>query len=120
MCHRVESQQRLCSLLLWLPLPRPQNCIDQGLEQLRTALSLDPLSSVISTNYGVILMDARRYPEALAQFQKVLRRDPNSVSAYVRLSQLYAMTGRFAESVSEARSSRNQSPSALTRKVISI
>src|SRR5580692_5756252 len=79
----------------------PQNRMDEGLEQYRTAISLDPLSSIINTNYGVLLMEARRYPEALAQFQKVLDRDPNFVTAHYRLSQLYATTGRFPEAVAE-------------------
>ncbi len=43
----------------------PENRLDQALEQFRTALSLDPLSPVINTNYAVMLMMARRYPEAV-------------------------------------------------------
>jgi len=79
----------------------PQNRMDEGLEQYRTAISLDPLSSIINTNYAVMLMEARRYPEALAQFQKVLARDPNFPPAHYKLSQFYATTGRFADAVNE-------------------
>jgi eukaryotic-like serine/threonine-protein kinase len=79
----------------------PQNRMDEGLEQYRTAISLDPLSSIINTNYGVMLMEARRYPEALAQFQKVLARDPNFPAVHYKLSQFYATTGRFADAVNE-------------------
>jgi predicted Zn-dependent protease len=75
--------------------------IDDALEQYQTALSLDPLSSIVNTNYAVLLMEGRRYPESLAQFQKVLERDPNFHPAHYKLSQLYATTGRFAEAVSE-------------------
>ncbi|MGB7556558.1 MAG: tetratricopeptide repeat protein [Candidatus Korobacteraceae bacterium] len=75
---------------------------DQALEQFHTALSLDLLSLVINTNYAVMLRMARRYPDALAQFQKVLAQDPNFVPALNKLSQLYATTGHFAEAVSEA------------------
>jgi tetratricopeptide (TPR) repeat protein len=81
----------------------PENRLDEGLEQFRIALSLDPLSSIINTNYAVMLMEARRYPESLAQFQKVLERDPNFGPAHYKLSQLYAASGRFAEAVSELR-----------------
>jgi TolB-like protein/Tfp pilus assembly protein PilF len=80
-----------------------QNRIDEALEQFRTALSLDPLSSIVNTNYAVTLMYARRYPESVAQFQKVLARDPNFVPAHYKLSQLYATTGRFPEAVAELR-----------------
>ena len=81
----------------------PENRIDQALEQYRIALSLDPLSSIVNTNYALMLVQARRYPEAQAQFQKVLARDPNFPPAHYKLSQLYAATGRFAEAVRELR-----------------
>jgi len=81
----------------------PENRNEQGLEQYRIALSLDPLSSIVSTNYAVMLMQARRYPDSLAQFQKVLARDPNFGPAHYKLSHLYATTGRFPEAVSELR-----------------
>ncbi len=83
----------------------PENQIDQAVEQYRVALSLDPLSSIVNCNYAVVLMQARRYPEALAQFQKVLARDPNFAPAHYKLSHLYATMGRFPEAVSELRKS---------------
>ena len=79
----------------------PENRLDDAQAQYRTALSLDPLSSIVNTNYAVMLMVAKRYPESLAQFQKVLVRDPNFAPAHYRLSQLYATTGRFSEAVTE-------------------
>jgi serine/threonine protein kinase/tetratricopeptide (TPR) repeat protein len=89
----------------------PQNKIDQALEQYRIALSLDPLSSIVGSNYAVVLMEGRRYPESLAQFQKVVARDPNFPPAHYKLSHLYATTGRFPEAVSELRKSLpNSSP----------
>jgi serine/threonine protein kinase/tetratricopeptide (TPR) repeat protein len=79
----------------------PENRLDEAQAQYRTALSLDPLSSIVNTNYAVMLMEAKHYPESLAQFQKVIGRDPNFWPAYYRLSQLYATTGRFSEAVTE-------------------
>jgi len=79
----------------------PENRISEALEQYRIALSLDPLSSIVNTNYALQLMQARRYPEALAQFQKVQARDPNFIPAHYKLSQLYATMGRFPEAVNE-------------------
>jgi serine/threonine protein kinase/tetratricopeptide (TPR) repeat protein len=81
----------------------PENRLEEAQAQYRTALSLDPLSSIVNTNYAVMLMEAKRYPESLAQFQKVLERDPNFGPAHYKLSQLYATTGRFPEAVSELR-----------------
>jgi tetratricopeptide (TPR) repeat protein len=79
----------------------PLNRMDQALEEFRLALSLDPLSSITLTNYAVALMEAHRYPEALAQFQKVTTQDPNFGPGHFKLSQLYATNGRFADAVAE-------------------
>jgi len=79
----------------------PEKRFDQALEEFRLALSLDPLSPIMNTNYATTLMDAHRYPEALAQFQKTLERDPNFGPAHHKLAQLYAVTGDFASAVKE-------------------
>ena len=92
----------------------PENRMVQALEQYRTALSLDPLSSIVNTNYAVALMQAHRYSESLAQFQKVLERDPNFFPAHYKLSHLYATTGRFADAVAELRKSFPLKPIAVT------
>ena len=81
----------------------PEKRIDQALEEFRIALSLDPLSSIVNTNYATVLMVAHRYPESLAQFRKTLDRDPGFGPAHYKLSQLLATTGQFAEAVSELR-----------------
>jgi len=65
------------------------------------ALSLDPLSPIMNTNYATTLMDAHRYPEALAQFQKTLEGDPTFRPAHHKLAHLYAASGDFANAVSE-------------------
>ncbi|PYX36849.1 MAG: hypothetical protein DMG81_15315 [Acidobacteria bacterium] len=78
-----------------------QNRLDQALEELRTAMSLDPLSPIVNTNYASVLTMARRYEESLAQFQKALQGDPSFKPAHFKLSLLYAATGHFGEAVSE-------------------
>ena len=55
----------------------------------------------MNTNLATTLMDAHRYPEALAQFQKTLERDPAFKPAHHKLSHLYAVTGDFTNAVSE-------------------
>jgi serine/threonine protein kinase/tetratricopeptide (TPR) repeat protein len=79
----------------------PQNRIDESLQEFRRALSLDPLSGIVNVNYGLTLMVAHRTPEATAQMQKVLEREPAFAPAHYYLSQVYASTGRYAEAVSE-------------------
>jgi eukaryotic-like serine/threonine-protein kinase len=78
-----------------------QNRLDQALEELRTAMSLDPLSPILNTNYASVLTMAHRYEESLAQFQKALQADPGFKPAHYKLSLLYAATGHFGEAVSE-------------------
>jgi len=84
----------------------PQKRFDQALEEMHIALSLDPLSPTVNTNLAAVLMVAHRYPESLAQFQKTLERDPGFGPAHLKLSHLYAVTGRFAEAESELRKFR--------------
>jgi eukaryotic-like serine/threonine-protein kinase len=79
----------------------PEKRFDQALEEFHTALALDPLSPIMNTNYATTLMDAHRYPEALAQFRKTLDRDPTFVPAHHKLAHLYAVTGDFTNAVSE-------------------
>jgi len=82
---------------LLLPLKRT----DEALAELRTALSLDPLSPIINTNYGWTLMVAHRYEESLAQFQKVTARDPNFEPGHFKFAHLLAAMGRYPEAVAE-------------------
>jgi eukaryotic-like serine/threonine-protein kinase len=79
----------------------PQKRIEESLQQFRTALSLDPLSPIINTNYAVVLMADHRFPEAAAQFQKVVDRDPTFIPGHFKLSQLYATTGDFTRALQE-------------------
>ena len=79
----------------------PEKRFDEALEQFRITLSLDPLSSIVAANYASVLMEANRYPEALALFEKLRERDPNFGPLHYKLSQLYASTGRFADAVRE-------------------
>ena len=75
----------------------PLKRYDEAFEHMRIAMSLDPLSSIIAMNQGVLLMAARRNDEALTQFKKVEERDPSFVPTHFYLSLFYAMAGRFAD-----------------------
>jgi tetratricopeptide (TPR) repeat protein len=79
----------------------PENRIDESLQEFRTALSLDPLSPIVTMNYALTLMVAHRSPEAVEQFQKLLQRDPSFGPAHFYLSQVYASMGRYADAVNE-------------------
>ena len=89
----------------------PEKRFDQALDEFHTALALDPLSPIMNTNLATTLMDAHRYPEALAQFHKTLERDPNFGPAHHKLSELLAVTGDYANAVSELKKFANTSES---------
>jgi eukaryotic-like serine/threonine-protein kinase len=82
----------------------PEKRVDESLAEFRTALSLDPLSPIINSNYGLTLMVAHRYEESLAQFQKVIQQDPNFWPAHFKYSHLLAVMGRYPEAVGEMQS----------------
>jgi TolB-like protein/predicted Ser/Thr protein kinase len=79
----------------------PQKRFDQALQEFHIALAFDPLSPIMNTNLATTLMEVHRYPEALAQFQKTLDRDPTFAPAHHKVSELYAVTGDFTNAVSE-------------------
>ncbi len=70
---------------------------DQALAEIHEAHGLDPLSLIIQTDVGQILLYARRFGEAERQLQEVLRLDPGYVQAHRVLAQLYLAESRFPE-----------------------
>jgi tetratricopeptide (TPR) repeat protein len=92
-----------------------QKRFEPALAEFQAALALDPLSSIVNTNYAVVLMNMRRYPEAVVQFQKVLERDPKFFPAHFKLSTLYATMGRYSDAVKEMRESFDFPPSLVVR-----
>lgn len=79
-----------------------QERIDEGLERMRHALTLDPLSLIITTDIGEILYRARRYEAALDQLQKAIEMDPNFQLAYSWQAVCLLKLGRAAEVVRTA------------------
>jgi serine/threonine-protein kinase len=89
----------------------PTNHLAEALDQFRLALALDPLASIVRTNYALTLMDARKYPEAQKQFDQILERDPGFGPALFYLSQMQATQGQWADAVSTLR--KGAPPGAL-------
>jgi TolB-like protein/DNA-binding winged helix-turn-helix (wHTH) protein/tetratricopeptide (TPR) repeat protein len=74
---------------------------EEAIAELKRAQSLDPLSSIINTDVGYAYFLARRYPDALEQFQRVLVVDPNFVPLHSDLSQYYIVTGNLDQCIHE-------------------
>jgi serine/threonine protein kinase/tetratricopeptide (TPR) repeat protein len=99
----------------------PMNKLDESQEEFRLALALDPLASIIRTNYALTLMDGHKYSEARQEFDKVFEHDPSFGPGLFYLSQFQAMQGQWADAIStlrkagprgEATANRTWSPDA--------
>jgi serine/threonine protein kinase/tetratricopeptide (TPR) repeat protein len=70
---------------------------DEGLEQMKKARDLDPLSPFMLTDYCVLLTYARRYDEAVTQCQAALELDPNFSWGQENLANTYLLKGDYAK-----------------------
>ena len=64
-----------------------------AMEQIHTALRLDPLDVGVSMNVGDFLFFGRRYEQAIEQWEKTLGIAEHFVPAYLRLAEAYAFRG---------------------------
>jgi tetratricopeptide (TPR) repeat protein len=77
----------------------PEKRFSEALKEFQVALSLNPLSRIMETNYAVALWDAGRPADAEAAFRKVIEEDPSFVPAYEKASYFYAGEKRFGDAV---------------------
>jgi len=75
---------------------------DQALAESRQAQALDPLFVQSRAGEGIILYFARRYDEAIKQFNKTITMDPNYPLPYVWLALSYIEKGMAEEALSAA------------------
>ncbi len=76
---------------------------EESITEMRRAEELDPLSPIIGTNLADMLVYARRYDEAIAQYKRVLVRNPNFEYAHMALSRAFGSKGMYQEAIYEAR-----------------
>jgi serine/threonine-protein kinase len=75
---------------------------------LRRGEELDPLSPIIGTNLGDTLVFARRYDEAIAQYNRILVSNPNFGYAHQALGWAYGLKGMYPEAIAETRTAIEQ------------
>jgi TolB-like protein/Tfp pilus assembly protein PilF len=78
-----------------------QGLLEEAIAECRVAEELDPLSMIISTELGRTFYFARRYDEAVEQYQKSLEVDSRFALAHKGLAEVYAKTSRFDKSLAE-------------------
>jgi len=76
---------------------------DESIAEGRRAEELDPLSPIISADTGANLFRARRFDEAMAQFNRTLTLDPNFYFARYYLATIYHAQGAYAKAIGEYR-----------------
>ena len=74
---------------------------DEGIEEIRKAQKLDPLALIVSVAEGRILHFARRFDEAIGQFQKTLELDPNFIPAHCDLGASMEEKGMLRRALAE-------------------
>jgi DNA-binding winged helix-turn-helix (wHTH) protein/TolB-like protein/Tfp pilus assembly protein PilF len=75
--------------------------LNEGVKELESAHRLDPLSTVISFAYTVMLYYSRRLDEAEVQARKTLELDPGFFRAHIFLSRIYLDKGQYDRSLQE-------------------
>jgi TolB-like protein/DNA-binding winged helix-turn-helix (wHTH) protein/Tfp pilus assembly protein PilF len=79
-----------------------QGRTDQAIQELRTAVELDPLNAEYLVTLGNVLMAAGRPVEAGAQLNAAISLDPASDGAHFWLAEIYASDKHYAEAINEA------------------
>jgi len=75
----------------------------------KRALATDPLSVLLSEDTGLAYYLARRYDEALRQYQETIRMDPNYASAHISIGIVYEQKGMFDEALAAYQKAVNAS-----------
>src|SRR5262249_5464604 len=69
--------------------------------ELDRAMELDPASSIIKSIRAYVLVGARDYEGALAEYKKVLEMDPEYTWVHGSVAGLYLLQGKYAEALAE-------------------
>ncbi|TMB14288.1 MAG: tetratricopeptide repeat protein [Deltaproteobacteria bacterium] len=76
-----------------------QGRVDEGREQTRIGLQLDPTSLIINMSVGVTSYESREYDVAIEQLKQALDLDPAFPVTRHYLALVYAQKGRFADAL---------------------
>ena len=79
----------------------PLGLHEDAIAEMKNAIALDPFSPRIQSFLGRTYIWARRYDDALAQFQKTTEMFPSFAIDHQRLAHLYTYRGEFDEAIAE-------------------
>src|SRR4029453_7433192 len=73
---------------------------DEALRERERARQLDPLSLIIATDHGAILLNSRQYDRAIEQLRSVMELDPDFPRAHI-IQAAYVEKGMFAAALAD-------------------
>ena len=82
--------------------------LDRALVLDAQAVALDPVNTSVRSDYGFILVAARRFPEAEAEFRRVIELNPAALWGHAGLSFNFAVQHRYDEAAAEAAKESNE------------
>jgi adenylate cyclase len=74
---------------------------DEAIKQIKRGAELDPLSTIMNSDFGWTLTLARRYDEAIAQLHKTLELDPTFYYARLNLGLTLQLKGDLSAAIAE-------------------
>src|SRR4029453_3088328 len=78
-----------------------QGRVEEGLADMRRARALEPMTLLLSSNYALILFNARRYDEAIALLAPIIEANPGFDTGRSVLARALTATGRFDEALAQ-------------------
>jgi predicted Zn-dependent protease len=97
----LDPKNALAHLQLGVSVLILQGRHEEGLEVVRRAAALDPLSPYVSTEFGDALLQAGRYSDAAHQLRKAIALDLTRPRPYNLLGRALYLQGRTAEALNE-------------------
>jgi len=77
----------------------PMKRTDEGIQEIKRALELEPLSIPMNANLGGAYMYARKGDAALEQAKKTFELDPGHITARIWLENIYESRGLYSEAL---------------------
>jgi DNA-binding winged helix-turn-helix (wHTH) protein/tetratricopeptide (TPR) repeat protein len=78
-----------------------QGRVEEGLADMRRARALEPMTLLLSSNYALILFNARRYDDAIALLAPIIEANPGFDTGRSVLARALTATGRFDEALAQ-------------------
>jgi DNA-binding winged helix-turn-helix (wHTH) protein/tetratricopeptide (TPR) repeat protein len=84
-----------------------QGRVEEGLADMRRARAMEPMTLLLSSNYALILFNARRYDEVIALLTPIIEANPGFDTGRSVLARALTATGRFDEALAQLQARRD-------------